>query len=123
MEIKINLDEKMINSRMAENPRVLSNLLTALYNLESGFNSKAVKTQAPSKPADANQTEKKEQPKKQTEISIDVLRKEFASVAKKGKKYLPMLEGLVKEFSENDTLSGIPKEKYQEVITRLKEIK
>lgn len=49
MEIKITLTEEMIASRLSDNPQVLSNLLTALYNLEKGFNDKSLKTSAENK--------------------------------------------------------------------------
>lgn len=125
MEIKLTLDEKMIASRLSDNPQVLSNLLSTLYNIETAFNDKNLKTSAENK---AEQTaEKKVKEPAETvetsaEISIDELRKEFATVAKKGKDMLPKLEKIVKEFSENDTLSGIPESNYKAVIEKIKEI-
>lgn len=125
MEIKITLTEEMIASRLSDNPQVLSNLLTALYNLEKGFNDKNLKTSAENKaeePAEKKVKEPAETVETSTEISIDELRKEFATVAKKGKDMLPKLEKIVKEFSENDTLSGIPENKYEAVIEKIKGI-
>ena len=125
MEIKLTLDEKMMASRLSDNPQVLSNLLTALYNLEKGFNDKDLKTSAKNKaeePEEKKVEEKEETAEPSTEISIDELRKEFATVAKKGKDMLPKLEKIVKEFSENDTLSGIPESNYNAVIEKIKEI-
>lgn len=125
MEIKLTLDEKMIASRLSDNPQVLSNLLTALYNLEKGFNDKNLKTSAENKaeqPVEKKAEEPAETVETSAEISIDELRKEFATVAKKGKDMLPKLEKIVKEFSENNTLSGIPESNYNAVIEKIKEV-
>ena len=125
MEIKLTLDEKMIASRLSDNPQVLSNLLSTLYNIETAFNDKNLKTSAEKKveePAEKKVKEPAETVETSAEISIDELRKEFATVAKKGKDRLPKLEKIVKEFSENDTLSGIPESNYNAVIEKIKEI-
>lgn len=122
MEIKLTLDEKMIASRLSDNPRVLSNLLSTLYNIETAFNDKNLKTSAEKKVEEPEEKKVEEKAEPKAEISIDELRKEFATVAKKGKDMLPKLEKIVKEFSENDTLSGIPENKYEAVIEKIKEI-
>lgn len=120
MEIKLTLNEEMIASRLSDNPQVLSNLLSTLYSIETAFNNKNLKTSAEKKIEKTEEKAETVEPK--AEISIDELRKEFATVAKKGKDMLPKLEKIVKEFSENDTLSGIPESNYKAVIEKIKEI-
>lgn len=135
MEIKITLDEKMIASRLSDNPQVLSNLLTALYNLEKGFNDKNLKTSAEKK-VEEPEEKKVEQPEEPVETktvqpsiptiptsaptySIEDLQTAAVKLIDKGK--MSQLQALLSEFGVV-SLPELPDNKTGAFALRLREL-
>lgn len=135
MEIKITLAEEMIASRLSDNPQVLSNLLTALYNLEKGFNDKSLKTSAENKAEQTveRKTEEKAEPVETETVqtstptiptsaptySIEDLQTAAVKLIDKGK--MSQLQALLSEFGVV-SLPELPDNKTGAFALRLREL-